>query len=158
MPEAQGPSLGRWWQKRRATGGGAPKLRLQGPVPHPNHTMHCNCASGTPGGAGLLGEGRHRGPARRLPCAPPHPSYSCASFTECAAPQNAGCEPHLALLVRSVCVPGMLSRTFSFQRRQPAPMVAEMVEDRRAERGCASGANAGPTAASGGSANNFDEG
>lgn len=31
---------------------------------------------------------------------------------------------HLALLVRSVWVPGMLSRTFSFHLRQPAPMFA----------------------------------
>lgn len=48
-------------------------------------------------------------------------------LNERAAPVNArraASKPHLALLVRSACVPGMLSRTFSFQRRQPAPMVA----------------------------------
>lgn len=58
---------------------------------------------------------------------PPQRSYYCASGTESAGIADPRCKPrkpHLALLVRSVCVPGMLSRTFSFQRRQPAPIVA----------------------------------
>lgn len=75
-------------------------------------------------GGQLQGRGSAAAPARRAPPALAPVPWRFACLRQRAARPNASWQPHLALLVRSACVPGILSRTFSFQRRQPAPMVA----------------------------------